>query len=103
MLFDDIFARCASMVFESGVAMTAKMEVDFRKRAIPVRPYIYRAEIVKMEGRKAWVTSQMQYFNEFSAHEMSKQKATTRLYLLNPRFGKVRVAAFPCSLLPGYD
>lgn len=55
MLFDEIFARCVSAAFPSGLGMTANLNVDFRKPALPDRMYILRAETVKIEGRKAWV------------------------------------------------
>lgn len=41
--------------------MTANLNVDFRKPALPERVYILRAETVKVEGRKAWVEGRMTY------------------------------------------
>lgn len=41
--------------------MTANLNVDFRKPALPERLYILRAETVELEGRKAWVEGRMIY------------------------------------------
>ncbi|KAJ5825558.1 hypothetical protein N7474_002696 [Penicillium riverlandense] len=61
VLFDEVFARCVSASFPSGLGMTANLNVDFRKPALPDRLYILRAETVKVEGRKAWVEGRMTY------------------------------------------
>ncbi|GIJ89609.1 hypothetical protein Asppvi_008554 [Aspergillus pseudoviridinutans] len=55
VMFDEAFARCVSTSFRSGLGMTANLNVDFRKPALPDRLYVLRAETVKVEGRKAWV------------------------------------------------
>lgn len=39
--------------------MTANLNVDFRKPALPDRMYVLRAETTKVEGRKAWVEGKM--------------------------------------------
>lgn len=39
--------------------MTANLNVDFRKPALPERLYVLRAETTKVEGRKAWVEGKM--------------------------------------------
>ncbi|KAJ5525410.1 hypothetical protein N7494_012060 [Penicillium frequentans] len=59
VLFDEVFARCISAAFPSGLGMTANLNVDFRKPAIPDRMYVLRAETTKVEGRKAWVEGRM--------------------------------------------
>ncbi|KAJ5168617.1 uncharacterized protein N7482_004211 [Penicillium canariense] len=61
VLFDEVFARCVSAAFPSGLGMTANLNVDFRKPALPDRLYVLRAETVKVEGRKAWVEGKMTY------------------------------------------
>lgn len=61
VLFDEVFARCVSAAFPSGLGMTANLNVDFRKPALPDRIYVLRAETVKVEGRKAWVEGRMSY------------------------------------------
>lgn len=59
VLFDEVFARCVSAAFPSGLGMTANLSVDFRKPALPDRLYVLRAQTVKVEGRKAWVEGRM--------------------------------------------
>lgn len=61
VLFDEVFARCVSAAFPSGLGMTANLNVDFRKPALPDRVYVLRAETTKVEGRKAWVQGTMTY------------------------------------------
>jgi hypothetical protein len=41
--------------------MTANLNVDYRKPALPDRLYVLRAETTKVEGRKAWVEGKMTY------------------------------------------
>ncbi|KAI9046192.1 PaaI family thioesterase [Aspergillus affinis] len=55
VMFDEAFARCVSACFPSGLGMTANLNVDFRKPAVPDRVYVLRAETGTVEGRKAWV------------------------------------------------
>ena len=112
LLFDDIFARCASLVFGSGVGMTANMNIDFRKPSIPDRMYIYRAEIKRIEGRKAWIVGQMRCLNRFTVDEMMQRDPATSDELsveeeesalvaeatalfIEPKFGNVSVDIFP--------
>jgi acyl-coenzyme A thioesterase PaaI-like protein len=61
VLFDEVFARCVSAAFPSGLGMTANLNVDFRKPALPDRMYVLRTKTTKVEGRKAWVEGQMTY------------------------------------------
>ncbi|KGO74523.1 Thioesterase superfamily [Penicillium italicum] len=61
VLFDEVFARCASAVLPSGLGMTANLSVDFRKPALPDRMYVLRTKTVKVEGRKSWVEGRMTY------------------------------------------
>ncbi|KAL3464299.1 HotDog domain-containing protein [Aspergillus heterothallicus] len=74
VLFDDVFARCAAVVFKSRIAMTASMSVDFKAPASPNRVYVYRAEIVKREGRKVWVEGQLRCLRPFTADEMWRRE-----------------------------
>lgn len=72
-LFDDIFARTAGTIFPSGVAMTAYLNMDFKRPSLPERVYIMRAEIEKAEGRKIWVTGAMRSLPSYAADEMLRQ------------------------------
>ena len=61
VLFDEVFARCVSAAFPSGLGMTANLNVDFRKPALPDRVYVLKAKTTQVEGRKAWVQGKMTY------------------------------------------
>jgi acyl-coenzyme A thioesterase PaaI-like protein len=73
LLFDDIFAFSAGMAFTSGVAMTANMNINFRRPCPPDRLYIIRAEVVRREGRKAWLEGEMRSLEPFSVEEMQSR------------------------------
>ncbi|KAJ5312562.1 HotDog domain-containing protein [Penicillium antarcticum] len=62
-----VFARCASLVFESGIGMTASMNDHFQIPSIPDRADVYHAEITRTEGRKAGVTGQIRCVKELTA------------------------------------
>ncbi|KAL6885685.1 HotDog domain-containing protein, partial [Trichoderma evansii] len=83
VLFDDIFALCAGIGFKSGVAMTANMNIDFRKPCLPDRVYIIRAEVVKQEGRKAEVEGSMRRFEPFAMEDMEKLDMAKDYYSLS--------------------
>lgn len=77
VLFDDIFALCAGMGFESGVAMTANMNLNFRKPCLPDRICIIHAEVVKHEGRKAWVEGSIRSLDPFTVQDMQSLELPT--------------------------
>jgi acyl-coenzyme A thioesterase PaaI-like protein len=74
-LFDDIFARCASVAFPSGVGLTANLSIDFRKPMIPGRIYVIRAEMQSLEGRKLQLKGEMRSLQPFTAAEMEQRQA----------------------------
>lgn len=73
-LFDDIFARCASVAFPSGVGLTANLSIDFRKPMIPGRIYVIRAEMKSLEGRKLMLSGTMRSLQPFSTAEMEQRE-----------------------------
>lgn len=74
-LFDDMFARCASLAFPSGVGMTANLNLNFRKPMLPGRIYIIRAEMEKLEGRKLSMKGTMRCLPSFAEADMEKREA----------------------------
>ena len=74
LLFDDIFARLAGSTCESGVAMTANMNIDFRKPCIPDRVYTIRAEVTRTEGRKTWLAATMRCLKSYTVDEMAAKE-----------------------------
>jgi uncharacterized protein (TIGR00369 family) len=54
-LIDDTFCRCCSAVLPKRVGVTANLSVDYRKPALAQSYIVLKAEVAKMEGRKAWM------------------------------------------------
>lgn len=74
ILFDDIFARCASVALPSGLGMTANLSVDYMKPSLPDRFYIIRANILKHEGRKVWIDGEMRSLSPFQPENMMSRE-----------------------------
>ncbi|PWY83726.1 Thioesterase/thiol ester dehydrase-isomerase [Aspergillus sclerotioniger CBS 115572] len=96
VMLDETFARCVSDSFPSGLGMTANLNVDFRKPAVPDRVYVLRAETVKVEGRKAWVEGEIRVMPEVNGgkgKEGQQQEevvvAEARALFVEPKFAEV--------------
>lgn len=92
MMFDEAFARCVSDSFKSGLGMTANLNVDFRKPALPERVYVLKAETVKVEGRKAWVEGEMRSMPAPGSGEGEEGEtvvAEARALFVEPKFAEV--------------
>lgn len=115
VLFDDIFGRCAGTVFKSGVGMTANLNTDFRKPSRTDRVYVARAEVVKLEGRKVWMTASIRCLNAFTVDGMKKRPeackddlsveeeeadlvAQATALFIEPKFASVRQELPPCAV-----
>ncbi len=59
-LLDEGLARCCFPALPSKIAMTANLNVNYRKPAPAGRYYVLRASTVKVEGRKAWVEGRIE-------------------------------------------
>ncbi|KAI9369338.1 HotDog domain-containing protein [Aspergillus egyptiacus] len=95
VMFDEVFAHCISRAFVSGTGMTANLNVDFRKPALPGRVFVLRAETVKVEGRKAWVEGRMTMMpaegkqGGEADEEVTVMVAEARALFVEPRFAEV--------------
>lgn len=90
MMFDEVFAHTVAQSFRSGTGMTANLNVDFRKPALPERVYVLRAETVKVEGRKAWVEGKMMMMPAGSGgEEEAVLVAEARALFIEPKFAEV--------------
>lgn len=92
VMFDEAFARCVSDSFKSGLGMTANLNVDFRKPALPERVYVLKAETVKVEGRKAWVEGEMRSMPAPGSGEGEEGEtvvAEARALFVEPKFAEV--------------
>ncbi|KAE8156798.1 HotDog domain-containing protein [Aspergillus tamarii] len=76
-LFDDAFARCASNVFSSRIGMTANFDISFRNPSLPNRIHVCRSEVVKKEGRKAWIAGEIRCLSSFTTEEMLRRQEST--------------------------
>ncbi|KAL2811516.1 HotDog domain-containing protein [Aspergillus granulosus] len=93
VMFDEVFAHTVSQSFRSGTGMTANLNVDFRKPAIPGRVYVLRAEVVKVEGRKAWVEGSMTMLGEGEKRE-DVVVAEARALFVEPKFAESMVPVY---------
>ncbi|PWY65233.1 hypothetical protein BO70DRAFT_276106, partial [Aspergillus heteromorphus CBS 117.55] len=97
VMFDEAFARCVSDSFPSGLGMTANLNVDFRKPAIPDRVYVLRAETVRVEGRKAWVEGTMKCLPSGSSRKGAEGEtvvAEARALFVEPKFADSMVPLY---------
>ncbi|KAI9882783.1 MAG: Aminomethyltransferase, mitochondrial, partial [Watsoniomyces obsoletus] len=63
-LLDEGLAFCCFPALPSRIAMTANLNVNYRKPAPAGRYYVLRANTVKVEGRKAWVEGRIETLEE---------------------------------------
>ncbi|RAK90172.1 thioesterase family protein [Aspergillus costaricaensis CBS 115574] len=97
VMFDEAFARCVSDSFKSGLGMTANLNVDFRKPALPERVYVLKAETVKVEGRKAWVEGEMRSMPAPGSEEGEEGEtvvAEARALFVEPKFAESMVPLY---------
>lgn len=99
VMFDEAFARCVSTSFNSGLGMTANLNVDFRKPALPGRLYVLEAGTVKVEGRKAWVEGRLVCLPDVENGEEGEgiMVAEARALFVEPKFAEV------CSLYFSFE
>ncbi|KAL4809567.1 HotDog domain-containing protein [Aspergillus unguis] len=63
-LLDEGMGRCAFPVLPNKVGVTANLNVDYRRPAMANSYFVMRAEVVKHEGRKAWVEARIETLPE---------------------------------------
>ncbi|KAL4804341.1 HotDog domain-containing protein [Aspergillus unguis] len=88
VMFDEVFAHCVSQSFPSGTGMTANLNVDFRKPALPNRVYVLQAETVKVEGRKAWVEGALRMMPANGMEGEEVLVAEARALFVEPKFAE---------------
>ncbi|GMG28343.1 unnamed protein product [Aspergillus oryzae] len=98
VMFDEAFARCVSASFPSGLGMTANLNMDFRKPAVPDRLYVLRADTVNVEGRKAWVEGSLSSLTPAGEESDPVMVAEARALFVEPKFAEVWF--FPLTLTP---
>ncbi|PYI05455.1 Thioesterase/thiol ester dehydrase-isomerase [Aspergillus sclerotiicarbonarius CBS 121057] len=98
VMLDETFARCVSDSFPSGLGMTANLNVDFRKPAVPDQVYVLRAETVKVEGRKAWVEGEIRAMPEVDGEGEEVVVAEARALFVEPKFAEVSSLYVLCDV-----
>ncbi|EAW07755.1 PaaI family thioesterase [Aspergillus clavatus NRRL 1] len=63
-LLDESMARCCFPALPNKVAVTANLNIDYRRPAMANNYTILKARTVKVEGRKAWVEAQLETLPE---------------------------------------
>ncbi|KAL4976400.1 HotDog domain-containing protein [Aspergillus desertorum] len=63
-LLDEGMGRCAFPVLPNKVGVTANLNVDYRRPAMANSYFVMRAQVVKSEGRKAWVEARIETLPE---------------------------------------
>ena len=61
--------RCAFPVLPNKVGVTANLNVDYRRPAMAESYFVMRAQVVKHEGRKAWVEARIETLPEEEGQE----------------------------------
>ncbi|KAL2819001.1 HotDog domain-containing protein [Aspergillus cavernicola] len=59
-LLDEGMGRCAFLVLPNQVGVTANLNIDYRRPAMAKNYFVMRAQVVKSEGRKAWVEARIE-------------------------------------------
>ncbi|EYE95025.1 PaaI family thioesterase [Aspergillus ruber CBS 135680] len=96
VMFDEAFARCVSTSFSSGLGMTANLNVDFRKPALPGRLYVLEAGTMKVEGRKAWVEGRLVCLPDVGNGEEGDgvMVAEARALFVEPKFAESMIPLY---------
>ncbi|KAK9484336.1 HotDog domain-containing protein [Lipomyces starkeyi] len=63
-LLDEGLCRCAFLALPSNVGVTANLNLNYRSPALADRLYVMRANVTKVDGRKAWVKGQFETIPE---------------------------------------
>lgn len=63
-LLDEAMGRASFLVLPNKVGMTANLNVNYRRPAMANSYIVIRAQVVKSEGRKAWVEARIETLPE---------------------------------------
>ncbi|KAL4929073.1 PaaI family thioesterase [Aspergillus undulatus] len=95
IMFDEVFAHTVSQAFRSGTGMTANLNVDFRKPALPNRVFVLETETTSVEGRKAWVEGKMRMLPaEGASGQEGIVVAEARALFVEPKFAESMVPVY---------
>ena len=88
-MLDEVFSRCISASFPSGLGMTANLNIDYRKPALPDRLYVLTAETVRVEGRKAYVEGKITMLLENETEGEKVVVTEGKALFVEPKFAEV--------------
>jgi 3'-phosphoadenosine 5'-phosphosulfate synthase len=87
-ILDEGLARCCFPALPSKVAVTANLNVNYRKPAPADSYFVLRAKTTKVEGRKAWVEGRIESLT-VNGEEPTLYSEATALFI-EPKDTKVR-------------
>lgn len=83
-MLDEGLARCCFGALPHNIAVTANLNVDYRKPTPAGSFLVLRAQTVKVEGRKAWVKGHIELLTEPGAEPIIMAEATG--LFISPKF-----------------
>ena len=96
-LLDEGLARCSFTALPNKVGVTAQLTVNYRKPAPAGSFMVLRAELIKVEGRKAWVKGNISLLGEGT--EMGDVLVEAEGLFVEPKYAKV---SLDCSWYRGF-
>jgi adenylylsulfate kinase len=101
-IFDEGLAGCCFDAVPHKIAVTAKLEVNYRSPAMAGNFFVLRANTVKVEGRKAWVDGRIETL-EFNDRKKPMLIAEASALFVSPKNAAVSSSStaslFRCSWL----
>lgn len=88
-LLDEGLARCCFGALPNKMAVTANLQIDYRKPAMADKYYVLRAETTKVEGRKAWVRGWIEEMGDGEGSETPAKIAEATALFIEPRNAKM--------------
>jgi adenylylsulfate kinase len=92
-ILDEGLAFCCFKALPHGTAVTANLNVDYRKPARSPGFFVLRAETQRVEGRKAWVKGRIETLPTKPGEAPIVVAEATALYI-SPKYAAVRSSCF---------
>lgn len=86
-LMDEGLARCCFAALPNKIGVTARLTVNYRSPAPAGGFVVLKAEVVKVEGRKAWVEGRMEVLGD--GVEPGKLLVEGEGLFVEPKYAKV--------------
>ena len=92
-LLDEGLARCCFPALPNKVAMTAMLNIEYKKPAMAGNFFVLRAKTTKIEGRKAWVEGHIELL--VGEGEEAEALVGAKALFIEPRSAKVSFLCLP--------